>query len=113
MKRWIDEKTNSPTHELLDVAQKSVSIQDFARRTRLSWVTARDYNDKFKLGVPDGRTKRQTGPNATIEAERNADIYRKYKAGLGFSELGRTYDLTRQRIYAIVQSEQKRVARDG
>lgn len=112
MKRWIDDTNLKPTPELVEIANKSVSIQDFARKTRLSWVTARSYNDRWNLGVPDGRAKRQSGPNATVEAQRNADIYKKWKAGLGYAELGRTYDLTRQRIYAIVQTEQKRVASD-
>ena len=42
------------------------------------------------------------------KTERNNEIFAKWERGLSYSELARQYDVTRQRIYAIVAEQRVR-----
>lgn len=107
MKKWVScNWTIDKVDEIKNEAVYCNSMGEFAEALGVSWITAKKYARELGIDIPDGRWRSGSLP----KPKRNYAIYAKWKQGKSYSELSREYELSRQRIYAIVQAEQKKVA---
>ena len=97
---WSDDQIA----QMKNCASYANSMIEFAEAIGVHYLTARKYAKELDLNIPDGRWKSCSMP----KTERNHEIYAKWEGGLSYSELARQYDVTRQRIYAIVAEQRVR-----
>lgn len=97
---WSDDQIA----QMKNHASYANSMIEFAEAIGVHYLTARKYAKELDLNIPDGRWKSGSMP----KTERNHEIYTKWEGGLSYSELARQYDVTRQRIYAIVSEQRVR-----